>query len=864
MTRLLLLAALPLALSAQVVSPPASTVFDKDQVHEIRLTFKQAGWYEQLLADYDQFPDNTPYREASLEWGANKFETIGVRFKGNSSYRGATTKKKPFRIKLNEFVKGQKIDGMASFGLSNAWSDPSFVREKPYYEMAAAIGLAAARSSFAALYINGEYWGLYILGEIVNGDFLKSHFAKGDDGGNLYKATEPGANLAYLGENPAAYRNTFSKESNEEADDWTDLIELARVFEQTPIAELSTKLDKLIDVDSFLTALALDNMTVNLDSYVGMAQNYYLYRRPSDQRWAWIPWDPSLAFGAHSQGLTVQQMKNLVLEWARTGGSTARPIATKLWQVPAYKQRYRAIYRDIFEKQMSPAQVVGRMNALRDLIRPWVEKDTQKLVTQAQFDAAMMSDATAAPGQGSGAPGLQPFIEGRAASIRLLLEGQPILLSSASPPSLFFAATSGSVGGSQTVALALSDSSKTAPFTAVTPAPWLTVDAANGTIPSNLRISASAAGLGTGTYSGTVQLTAPTTGNNPLTIPVVMSVATGPSIETDPSSLTWNSAGGQAALTATIAVASTVGGSPFTVIVTDATCANFLSVTPLSGTTPATLTVRATPVPGRTDCSGRINIASNGLATAVVPVSLTVPGEPGELPSVSAILNGASYAEGAVSPGTIVTIFGTNIGPRDLAAGAFVDGQFTTTVGGVRVTFDGTPAPVLYARFNQVGVIVPFEVAGRTQTSVQLAVNGQAAPPLQVPVAPSSPGIFTAAGNGSGQASVINQDNAINGPNAPAAKGSIIAIYFTGAGLLTPAGRTGAPGTANQSIAESVTVTIGGIEASIAYKGAAPGQVQGLYQINATVPQETPSGSIPLQVKVGTADAQRDVTIYVQ
>ena len=172
-------------------------------------------------------------------------------------------------------MKGQKIDGMASFGLSNAWNDPSFVREKPYYEMAATAGLPSPRSNFAALYINDEYWGLYVLGEIVNGDFLKSHFAKNDDGGNLYKASDPGANLAYLGTNPASYQKVLSKESNEDANDWTDLIELAHVFDQTPIAELKAKLDGLIDVDSFLTALALDNATVNLDSYVGLSQNYF-------------------------------------------------------------------------------------------------------------------------------------------------------------------------------------------------------------------------------------------------------------------------------------------------------------------------------------------------------------------------------------------------------------------------------------------------------------------------------------------------------------------------------------------------------------------------------------------------------------
>ena len=899
-----LLALLPVALSAQI-APPASAVFDKDAVHEIRLTFKNADWFAQLTSDYDTYPDNTPYREASLVWGQYKFDIVGVRFKGNSSYRGATTRKKPFRIKLNEFTKGQKIDSMASFGLSNAWNDPSFVREKPYYEMAAAIGLPAARSNFAALYINEEYWGLYILGEIVNGDFLTNHFGKGNDTGNLYKATDPGANLAYAGEDPAAYQTLFSKESNETDNDWTDLIELARIFDQTAIADLPAKLDKLIDVDSFLTALALDNMTVNLDSYVGMSQNYYLYRRPSDQKWVWIVWDPSLAFGALSQGLTVQQMKDLALEWVQPantgapgggglgGASATRPIASKLWQVPAYKQRYRTIYRSIVDKAMVPATVIARMNALRTLIRPSVEKDTQKLVTMAQFDAAMTSDATtgdaAAPGapgppQGGGgaggAPGLQPFIEGRVTSIKALLDGITPLALSASPASLFFAQTAGAASNAtQNLALALSDTTKSGTFAAAVSNPWITLSAATGTVPATLRIATSAAGMSAGTYTGAVVITVAGASNSPASIPVVMSVVSAPSLVANPSSLSLTSfggggapgapgvpGGGAAATTQAIYVASTAGASPFTVTVSDTTCSNFLSVTPVSGTTPATLTVSATPSNAGGACTGRINISAGSMASAIVPVTMTVPAGPGgfQQPAITAIVNSASYAAGPVAPGSILTLFGTNIGPPDLASGAFANGQLATTAGGVQVTFDGTPAPMLYARANQVGVIVPFEVAGKTQTAVQLSVNGQPAPPVQQPVSPASPGVFTTASTGNGQASIINQTGAVNAANAPAAKGSVVAIYMTGAGQLIPAGRTGALGTAAQAIAATVTVTIGGQDAAVTYSGAAPGSVQGLYQINATVPAGSASGSVPVQVKVGGTSAQSAVTMYVQ
>jgi len=174
------------AAAGQAQPPPTHVAFDPDAVHEIRLRFSQPDWWEQLTKNYQENEDDVPYLEASFSWGDYRFDKVGARFKGQSSYQGATTRKKPFRIKLNEFVKGQKIGGMASFNLSNGWNDPSFVREKVYYELAAAAGLQSPRANYAALYINDTYWGLYFLGEVVNGDFLENHFGA-DKNGNLYK-----------------------------------------------------------------------------------------------------------------------------------------------------------------------------------------------------------------------------------------------------------------------------------------------------------------------------------------------------------------------------------------------------------------------------------------------------------------------------------------------------------------------------------------------------------------------------------------------------------------------------------------------------------------------------------------------------
>ena len=917
------------------VAPPASTIFDQDAVHEIRLTFKEADWYEQLTADYAAARDNTPYREASIVWGQHKFDSVGVRFKGNSSYSGATTKKKPFRIKLNQFVKGQKIDEMASFGLSNGWNDPSFVREKAYYEMAAKTGLAAPRSNFAALYVNNEYWGLYILGEIVNGDFLDHHFAKGDRDGNLYKAQSPGANLAYLGEDPAAYQSFFSKESNEDANDWTDLIELARIFEQTPSADLPGKLLNLVDVDSFLTALALDNLTVNTDSYVGMAQNYYLYRRSSDNKWVWIPWDPSLAFGALGQGSTA----DLPLEWVQGGGmgggalpgggggggrpgggigggfgGGGRPV-TKLWEVPQYKQRYREIYQRLVDQLFLPAQVIGRMNSLRNMIRPWVEKDTQKLVTMAQFETAMKGGQTGTPadpgtpsgpggpggpgaggGFGLGAPALEPFIDARAISVKAQLAGRPSPSITATPTSLIFAqVSSASDAGSQEFALALPEGSAVTTFSATTTTPWVALTGATGTVPGRIGIRVSAPTLPAGTHTGSISIAAAGTTNSPLAVPVSLIVTASPSIVASPASLTFSNFGGgglgqvpgaATGLTQTIRILSTAGSSPFAVAVSESTCGNFLSVTPNAATTPATVTVTATAPNATSSCTARLNVTSSGLASATIPVTLNATTGPGGggpggfpgLPTITSIVNSASYATGSIAPGTIVTIFGTNLGAQNLANGTFANGQMSTTVGGMQITFDGTPAPILYTRSDQAAVVVPFEIAGKSQVEVRAAMSfgqggfpgggpipgGQIPGGTQITVAAASPGIYTASASGTGQAAVTNENGTANGAGAPALRGSTVSIYLTGAGVLMPATRTGALGTADQRIAAPVTVTIGGQEARVTYAGAAPSALQGLYQINAVVPSTVAVGSVPLQASINGVASQAGVTVLIQ
>lgn len=220
------------------------------------------------------------------------------------------------------------------------------------------------------------------------------------------------------------------------------------------------------------------------------------------------------------------------------------------------------------------------------------------------------------------------------------------------------------------------------------------------------------------------------------------------------------------------------------------------------------------------------------------------------------LLNAASFAagntavfpNGAVAPGEIVSVFGTGLA-------------------GARIAFDGVAAPILYSGATQINAIVPYELTS-SATQLTLTYNSQSYGPITLPVAAAVPGIFTATQTGYGQAAVVNQDGTLNSIANPAARGSLISLYLTGVGQLSPAQSDGAvspPLLPLPAPALPVIAGISGVNAAVQYAGAAPGYVSGLIQINVLVPTSINFGNlVPLMVSVGTYNSQPGVTIALK
>ena len=263
--------------------------------------------------------------------------------------------------------------------------------------------------------------------------------------------------------------------------------------------------------------------------------------------------------------------------------------------------------------------------------------------------------------------------------------------------------------------------------------------------------------------------------------------------------------------------------------------------------------------------TGNIRVTPAGVVAATLfTVMQAAAGPPA--PVVTSVTNAASYAGSAVSPGEIITIFGSNLGPPALTLYQLSGGMFPASIAGTQVLFDGAAAPMIYTSLSQVSAVAPYSLAGKTTTKVQVQYQGVISSAVTMPVQAATPGIFSLDASGLGPAAILNQDNSINsGPN-PASKGSVVSIYCTGGGVTNPASvDASVTGTPLPMLTQDVKVTIGGISAKIWYSGAAAQAIAGLTQINAEIPAGVTAGpAMPVVVQIGNWQSQPGVTISVQ
>jgi spore coat protein CotH len=356
------------ALPAHAVTDP---IFEGGVLHDVRLTMDPADW--QALRDNYR---SNQYYAADVSFDGTTLRQVAVRSRGDGS---RDPNKPALKVDFNRYVEGQRLRSLKSVSLKNLVQDPSMLRERLAMAVFEGMGLPAPSVSFARLTVNGQDWGVYNVIESVDKTFLESRL--GQDGGNLFSYQWTPGNVydfGWRGGEPRAYvPDPFEPETNEDTSDGADLVAFVRAINETPEAAFAAEMRNWMDVERFLTYLAVENAVQESDGLVGRQgmNNFYLYQYRDQRRFVFIPWDKNTTLhgGAWSARLRLE----------------TNVLTRKLLADPAMQR----VYVDALRRAASTLVNERYLGALLDssyrLIREAALADARKPFDNAAFEAAV-------------------------------------------------------------------------------------------------------------------------------------------------------------------------------------------------------------------------------------------------------------------------------------------------------------------------------------------------------------------------------------------------------------------------------------------------------------------------------------------
>ncbi len=400
----------PWALPAQ-----ATDLYAEDSLPRLKLTFAQKDWWTQLSNNWA----SKTYIPADLTLNGKIYKKVGVRFRGNSSYKAiGISKKKPFKISMDAYVPGQRLLGYRTVNLNNSFRDPSLTRELVSYWIYRQI-MPAPRANYARLSINGEDWGVYLNIEQINKDLIRKWFR--DDNGNRYRGERTSAltptwktGLVWLGSQSSAYQGSYQLKNSLPTSPWVDLVALCNSLNNSG-ARIATDLPKVLEVDEALRYLVGMSLLPAIDSYLSNSpHNFYLYFDPYHGKASIMPWDLNASFGGNNW-LTVTQKKKLDIYYQ--ANNVNLPLLGKVFAVPEWKGRYLAHYRDAIDRIYDWKVLGPKLAQYQKFIEKELRTDKKKLYSMQMFKDNIKKDVriTFNVWRRAWIPGMEPMIKERRA-----------------------------------------------------------------------------------------------------------------------------------------------------------------------------------------------------------------------------------------------------------------------------------------------------------------------------------------------------------------------------------------------------------------------------------------------------------------
>jgi len=358
--------------STPVPGVPAggAPIFDPTVLHDARIEIDPAAW-KALRVNYL----SNQYYAANFSVDGVAVAQVGIRSRGD----GSRSEEKPgLKVDFNQFVPSQEYYGYKTLVIDNLTTDASMLRERLAFLVFEAMGIASPRNAHARLTVNGEYWGLFALVEPVSKPFLKSRL--GEESGTLFDYEwREYYDFEWRGGNPDAYvPEPFQPETNESKPDVaTGLLGFIQTMNEAPSANFVTTIGGWIDVDRFLSHVAVENALAEGDGILGDQglNNFYLYEYGQKNRFVFIPWDKDNTFRSGSWPLYRNLDRNVL-----TARLTADPAK-------------RAVYADAVVRAttsfVNPRWLTPQLETAYQQIRAAALADVRKPFSNGAFEAAV-------------------------------------------------------------------------------------------------------------------------------------------------------------------------------------------------------------------------------------------------------------------------------------------------------------------------------------------------------------------------------------------------------------------------------------------------------------------------------------------
>jgi spore coat protein CotH len=367
--RLRPLASWPVLSAALVLAAASSAragdpIFNPGVLHEFRIVMDASDWKSLR----QEFRSNT-YYAANISVDGEVLQQVGIRSRG----KGSRNADKPgLLVDTNKYVSNQEFHGVKKLVLDNVVQDVSFLHEPLAYPVFEAMGIASPQISYTRLTVNDEYWGVYWLIENIDKNFLAARF--GEKEGNLYKYEYvEDYRFTDKGSDPKVYTPLFKAESPA-SPDMTALVQFIQSANSAPEAGFVAAVAPFLDVDKFLTYIAVENAIAGQDGFVGIQgmNNFYAYQFTGQTKFVFTPWDQDTTF--------------LSPTWPVLQRVDTNVLTRKLIADPAKKQFYLAQVKAAASIAVNPGFLLPKLEAYYALMRNAVLADTKKPWTNDEFE----------------------------------------------------------------------------------------------------------------------------------------------------------------------------------------------------------------------------------------------------------------------------------------------------------------------------------------------------------------------------------------------------------------------------------------------------------------------------------------------